>query len=142
MTIERAPTRGKQIKVGQFRSTLVDLVNVTSYKFGVVYDPPIPCSTPGFMRAGEIHTGIWTLEVSANTFDEDLFRTLLNLPGYKSFDTITGIPVRPPTSLADLSAIDGELECVIGYRLKAEFKFCQETSEECLFFDEDDTCDH
>jgi hypothetical protein len=139
MTIDRAPTRGKLIKVGQFRSTLVDLANVTSYKFGVVYDPPIPCSTPGFMRAGEIHSGDWTLEVSANTFDEDLFRTLLNLPGYKSFDTIEGIPVRL-TSLAELSAIDGSLECVIGYRLKAEFKFYQETSVECLFFDEDDTC--
>jgi hypothetical protein len=57
MTIDRAPTRGKLIKVGQLRSTLVDLVNVTSYKFGVVYDPPIPCSTPGFMREGAIHSG-------------------------------------------------------------------------------------
>jgi len=83
MTIERAPTRGKLIKVGQLRSTLIDLVNVTSYKFGVVYDPPIPCSTSGFMRTGAIHSGSWTLEVSANTFDEDLFRTLLNLPGFK-----------------------------------------------------------
>jgi hypothetical protein len=130
MTIEQAPTRGKLIKVGQFRSTLVDLVNVTSYKFGVVYDPPIPCSTPGFMRAGAIHSGIWTLEVSANTFDGDLFRTLLNLPGFKTFDTIE-----------DPATIDSPVECVIGYRLKAEFKFYQETSEECLFFDEDDTCD-